>query len=117
MESTDAKTVGLFVKKYRLKASLTQFDLAELVGIDEKHLSRIENGKSFPSLITLNSMLIALDLTFALVGLGGESFKYEGNSTYIKAIQILNSAESETQLECYLETLKNTQNLFKLFSR
>jgi len=41
--------LGLRIKELRKKAELTQAKLAELVSIDAKHQSCIENGKNFPS--------------------------------------------------------------------
>lgn len=40
---------GLRITEYRKKKNLTQAQLAELVSIDGKHISCIENGKNFPS--------------------------------------------------------------------
>lgn len=41
--------LGLRIKELRKKAGLTQAKLAEIVSIDAKHQSCIENGKNFPS--------------------------------------------------------------------
>ena len=41
--------LGLRIKELRKKADLTQSKLAEIVSIDAKHQSCIENGKNFPS--------------------------------------------------------------------
>lgn len=41
--------LGLRIKELRKKANLTQAKLAEIVSIDAKHQSCIENGKNFPS--------------------------------------------------------------------
>lgn len=41
--------LGLRIKELRKKAELTQAKLAEIVSIDAKHQSCIENGKNFPS--------------------------------------------------------------------
>lgn len=41
--------LGLRIKELRKKADLTQSKLAEMVSIDAKHQSCIENGKNFPS--------------------------------------------------------------------
>lgn len=43
------KLLGLRIKELRIKAKLTQFKLAEKIGIDPKHQSCIETGRSFPS--------------------------------------------------------------------
>lgn len=40
---------GRKIKEYRKKKSLTQAQLAELVNVDDKHISCIESGKNFPS--------------------------------------------------------------------
>ena len=42
------KNFGKRLKEIRKKKNMTQFQLAELSGIDEKHLSFIECGGSFP---------------------------------------------------------------------
>lgn len=41
--------LGLRIKELRKKAELTQAKLAEIISIDAKHQSCIENGKNFPS--------------------------------------------------------------------
>jgi len=41
--------IGLRIKELRNKSGLTQAELAELVNIDPKHQSCIENGRNFPS--------------------------------------------------------------------
>ena len=40
---------GRKVKELRKAKKLTQIGLGELVNVDDKHISCIENGKSFPS--------------------------------------------------------------------
>lgn len=40
---------GRKIKEYRKKKNLTQAQLAELVNVDDKHISCIESGKNFPS--------------------------------------------------------------------
>lgn len=42
--------LGLRIRELRRRAGLTQEQLAETLGIDQKHMSRIELGKSYPSL-------------------------------------------------------------------
>ena len=41
--------IGLRIKELRNKSGFTQAELAELVNIDPKHQSCIENGRNFPS--------------------------------------------------------------------
>ncbi len=40
---------GKKIREYRKKFGYTQARLAELVGVDDKHISCIESGKNFPS--------------------------------------------------------------------
>lgn len=40
--------LGKRIREYRQKYGMTQFQLAEKLGIDDKHLSRIELGKNMP---------------------------------------------------------------------
>lgn len=47
-ESTVSKLLGTNVQKYRKKNNLTQTELAEKIGISQKHLSDIETGTKFP---------------------------------------------------------------------
>ena len=54
--------LGSRIKELRVKAKLTQAQLAENVGIDPKHLSRIEGGKNYPSLDTLEKLAYSLNI-------------------------------------------------------
>lgn len=40
---------GRKIKEYRKRKGYTQAQLAELVNVDDKHISCIESGKNFPS--------------------------------------------------------------------
>lgn len=42
------KDFGLRIKELRNKKGMTQYELAEMVAIDPKHISHIETGRSFP---------------------------------------------------------------------
>jgi transcriptional regulator with XRE-family HTH domain len=55
MKST-SKLIGARIKELRRSRNLSQDQLSELIGIDPKHLSRIELGKSFSSLETLEGI-------------------------------------------------------------
>jgi len=54
--------LGARIKELRKLRNFSQEELAEKVGIASKHLSRIEVGKSFPSLDTLEKLATALNL-------------------------------------------------------
>jgi transcriptional regulator with XRE-family HTH domain len=59
MKSTK-ELLGARIKELRRSKGLSQVRLAEMVGIESKHLSRIEVGRSYPSLKTLESIARAL---------------------------------------------------------
>lgn len=59
MRTTKA-LIGARIKEIRKATGLSQETLAERIGIDAKHLSRLEVGKGFPSLDTLERMAQAL---------------------------------------------------------
>jgi predicted transcriptional regulator len=51
---------GFTVKKLRIEAGLTQRQLAELAGISQAHIAKIEKGKVDPRLSTVNKILQVL---------------------------------------------------------
>ncbi|MFP3985458.1 MAG: CBS domain-containing protein [Candidatus Bathyarchaeia archaeon] len=51
---------GAQLKKLRIDAGLTQQQLAQLVGISQAHIAKIENSKVDPRLSTVNRMLQVL---------------------------------------------------------
>lgn len=63
----------------------------------------------FPTYNTLNKILTALDLNIEDVGLELNSLKTNDSPFYIKALQILNDAKSEQELEYYYGILRQAQ--------
>jgi predicted transcriptional regulator len=51
---------GSTLKKLRIEAGLTQKKLAELVGVSQAHIAKIEQGKVDPRLSTVNKILQVL---------------------------------------------------------
>ena len=49
---TDKEFIANKIKTFRKYAGLTQAELAEQIGISDKHVCRIENGAYMPSLET-----------------------------------------------------------------
>lgn len=56
------KLIGARIKELRKQAGLTQEQLAELVSLDARHLSRLEVGRHFPSLDSLERIALALNV-------------------------------------------------------
>ncbi len=57
----DYKALGAQIKKARLKAGLTQEQLAEAAGVGVTHISHIETGHTIPSLQVLVEIINALN--------------------------------------------------------
>ena len=53
---------GRKIKEYRKKSGFTQAKLAELSGVDDKHISCIESGKNFPSPDLIERLAISLNV-------------------------------------------------------
>lgn len=100
---------GQKLKQIRKANNLTQEALAELAGINEKHISKIETGVYFPTYTTLKKILTALNLKIEDVGLDLNSMKANDNPFYLKSLQILNGAKSEQELEYYYGFLRQAQ--------
>lgn len=63
------KLFGKKIKDYREKNQLTQFELAEIIGISQNFLGDIERGKKLPSISKLillsNTLKVSLDTLFS----------------------------------------------------
>ena len=105
---------GKKLKQIRKSKGLTQEKLAELAGVHEKHISKLELGTYKPSFATLNKVLTALDLEVDKLGLNYKKVSAIDNPFYIKSMQILNNA-SEQELEFYYGLLKQGQKASEIF--
>ena len=56
------KQFGARIKEIREKRALNQEQLAELVGMESRHISRIETGKSFTTLENIEKIASALNV-------------------------------------------------------
>lgn len=59
---TRMRLFGARIKELRKKNNMSQEQLSEKVGIESKYLSRIEVGKSYPSLEIVEKLSDALDV-------------------------------------------------------
>ena len=62
MEKTTKKLLGVRIKELRKTRGLSQEQLSGKIDIDPKHLSRLEVGRSLPSLDTLEKLANALQV-------------------------------------------------------
>ena len=71
------KIFGSCVQKYRKKYEFTQMELAEKIGVSQKHLSDIENGIKFPSPALIEKLSKELNVTPALLFDGSNIDPYD----------------------------------------
>lgn len=67
-EKTFQEIQGELLRKYRRQKMWTIEQVAEKTQMDEKHLSKIENGKYNPTSNTLFKLIVALDIPNAFFG-------------------------------------------------
>ncbi len=104
--------LGNKVRQLRKEKGYTQGQLAKLIGTDDKHISKIENGIHLPTYKTLKKLSEVLN--FNLKDMNSISVKINSkmqNPIYNKILKILNSAKNEKELNNYYNALKMTYKL------
>ena len=101
----DKEYIANFIQKARKHKGLKQSQLAEKVGISEKHLSKIETGKNYPALDNFFKIIEVLGLSLSDFGL--ETIN-EVSINKQQLQKIINTA-SEQQIDIYLDVLKSLQ--------
>ena len=99
--------IGKMIRELRISSGYTQEQLAEKIGIDNKHLSKIEKGVHIPSYKTMQklSSVFGLKLNF----FENETETTPQNPIYTKSLKILNSANTAEEQKYYFEVLKLAQ--------
>ena len=106
----DKKFLGQKIKFYRKLRSLTQAELAEKIGISEKHLSKVETGLHYPSISAFWDICEILTIPLSEFGINiDENSDNKLRDDVIKDIYLLNDLELE-----YLSSL--LELTFKKFS-
>ena len=82
--SDEKELLGARIKELRKNKGLTQQQLAELIDIDPKHLSKIEVGNSYPSLYNLEKITNALNVKMQ------DLFKFEQHRNRKELIKAIN---------------------------
>ncbi len=105
--------IGQKIREKRKRKHMTQFMLAEKVGLHEKQISRIESGLNFPNLISFLKIISVLDLK-----LSDFTYQNEIKENYLKddIAYILKNA-NDTELKIYLDVLKSLKKNFKALKK
>jgi len=101
----DKEYIAKIIQTARKKQKLKQSELAEKIGISEKHLSKIETGKNYPALDNFLKMVDILHLSFKDFGIQTESNVSEQK---LQMQKIINTS-SEKQLSLYIDVIKLLQ--------
>lgn len=101
----DKKYIAQILQNARKKKGLKQAQLAEMIGISEKHLSKIETGKNYPALDNFLKMVEILELSMKDFGLKNEN-KVSEQKVYLQ--KIINTS-SEKQLTIYCDMIDAIQ--------
>lgn len=105
----DKKFIGKTIQTIRKKANIKQSELAEKIGISEKHLSKIETGKNFPSLD--NFLKMAEVLKFNLEDFGIQT-KSDTNKYRQNLLKIAYTS-SDFEAKSYCEIIEMLNKIMK----
>lgn len=90
------KQLGQKIQDLRKSKKLTQEKFSELIGIDPKNVSKIENGINYPSAETLTSIVNALGVEIY------ELFVFKDEISYSKMRQEIIDALSNDKTVLYI---------------
>lgn len=107
------RTLGEKLKFYRKAKGLTQEQLAERIDIDTKYLARLEKNMHNPTFNVMKKLAHALDFDISKFDEISIEDIPAPNKTYLKAVQILNSAKTDEDIKLYFEALRHTQKCLK----
>lgn len=104
----EKKYIAQIIQNARKEKGLKQSQLAEKIGISEKHLSKIETGRNYPALDNFLRIIEVLDLSLKDFGL-----KDNGrNSEQKEFLQRIINTSSEKQLNVYADIINTLQKHF-----
>lgn len=98
----DKKKLGETIKKYRLGKSISQEELAEMIDLNQKQISRIEIGKNYPTYKTFINLVNVLDIDIKDLVINA---KVEINQKQEELIGIIKNSPKE-EIEIYFDVIK-----------
>ena len=91
--------LGLKIKEIRKKKKLTQEQLAEKLGLDTGYISKLEVGRNFPTIGTLEKIATVLDIKLCDLF----QFTVENNKNFKEEIiKIYDQLNKEKQYTLYM---------------
>lgn len=95
----DKQKIGAFISSCRKKNGLTQAQLAEILGVSDKSISRWENGKTMPDLSLYEPLCQALDIQISELLYAKKMTDNEKNAYGEKSA--LNIFKTKSELETF----------------
>ncbi len=106
--------LGEKIRQIRRSKGFTQEQLAELIGIDNKHLSRIEKGRHMPTYNIIKKLAKVLDFDIYKIEDMSIAEIPQPDKIFLKSLNILHSAKSDDEKKYYLEALQHAQKGLRL---
>ena len=108
---TNKEIIGAKFQKYRKMRNLTQFQLAELVGLSEKQISRIEVGQNYPTYLSFAKLIEVLDINISDFFINSD---IEINKEQYDSIKIIKNSKPLEQ-KIYHDVIKAINNTLKKY--
>lgn len=111
----DKNFIANIIKNYRIKNKLTQIQLAELIGLSEQHVSKLENAIYTPSLVTFLKIIKVLNIDIKDFGIDINEIDNKNKEELLKLILSATDKEIEfyykniNHLKSTIAELKNTK--------
>ena len=106
---SDKITIGKKFKEYRKRKKLTQFELAEMIGLNEKQIYRIEAGLNYPTYLTFIKLVEVLDINVNDLIIKTPIVRNPLQDEIIHIIKTSNDVELKT----YIDVLKSLRKNLK----
>lgn len=105
----DAKVLGENIRKERKRQLMTIEQLAEKAGITENFLGKVERGDSMPSLLTIDSIATALNVSIDYLKGNNE---YNSEYRFVNSLMEVNGL-SEEKKERFIDFISSNIRFFK----
>lgn len=105
------KDFGLRIKELRNKMGITQYQLADIVNIDPKHMSHIETGRSFPKADLIEKLSAALCVDYTALF---ETKHFEDRNTLQKKISEILETASDGEIRLIYKIVSECIKPYKM---
>ena len=93
----DSKVFGQFIAAMRKENNMTQAELAKIIGVTDKAVSRWERGKGFPDINTLEPLAKSLGISVLELMRSQKSDMKEKNLSENEVVELMGNAAEITK--------------------